>query len=147
MLAMKKRGFGAGKWNGLGGKVELDETVEEAAAREVREESGVVVGNLVKRAEIDVLWRDEPDKDQRLHVFFSDIWTGEPAESEEMAPKWFEDTVLPHDEMWPSDREWLPMLVGKRQLYGRILFGENRVLDSDYDDVISWRSDEPIHDR
>ena len=40
LLGMKKRGFGAGKWNGFGGKLEAGETVVEAAAREVREECG-----------------------------------------------------------------------------------------------------------
>ncbi len=33
LLGMKKRGFGAGKWNGFGGKVEPGETIEEAAIR------------------------------------------------------------------------------------------------------------------
>ena len=40
---MKKRGFGEGKWNGFGGKVEVGETIVEAAAREVKEECGYVV--------------------------------------------------------------------------------------------------------
>ena len=43
LLGMKKRGFGVGKWNGFGGKVEPGETVVEAAAREVREECGYCV--------------------------------------------------------------------------------------------------------
>jgi len=33
LLGYKKRGFGAGKWNGFGGKVEIGETVEDAAKR------------------------------------------------------------------------------------------------------------------
>lgn len=33
LLGMKKRGFGAGRWNGFGGKVDRDETIEEAAKR------------------------------------------------------------------------------------------------------------------
>ena len=33
LLGMKKRGFGEGRWNGFGGKVEEDETIEEAAIR------------------------------------------------------------------------------------------------------------------
>ncbi len=40
LLGMKKRGFGEGKWNGFGGKVNLidgryQETIEEAAMREL----------------------------------------------------------------------------------------------------------------
>ena len=41
LLGMKKRGFGMGKWNGFGGKVEPDETVEAAARRELEEEAGL----------------------------------------------------------------------------------------------------------
>lgn len=33
LLGMKKRGFGVGKWNGFGGKVQPGETIEDAARR------------------------------------------------------------------------------------------------------------------
>lgn len=33
LLGMKKRGFGHGRWNGFGGKVEAGENVRDAAAR------------------------------------------------------------------------------------------------------------------
>lgn len=33
LLGMKKRGFGEGRWNGFGGKVQGGETVEEGAIR------------------------------------------------------------------------------------------------------------------
>jgi len=33
LLGMKKRGFGAGRWNGFGGKVDADETILQAAKR------------------------------------------------------------------------------------------------------------------
>jgi 8-oxo-dGTP diphosphatase/2-hydroxy-dATP diphosphatase len=34
-LGMKKRGFGASRWNGFGGKVNEEEEIEDAAIREV----------------------------------------------------------------------------------------------------------------
>ena len=42
LLAMKKRGFGEWKWNGVGGKLEGNETVQEAAVREAQEEISVI---------------------------------------------------------------------------------------------------------
>ena len=33
LLGMKKRGFGMGRWNGFGGKVQAGETIEEGAIR------------------------------------------------------------------------------------------------------------------
>lgn len=41
LLGMKKRGFGKGKWNGFGGKVEQGETMVESAVRELKEEAGI----------------------------------------------------------------------------------------------------------
>ena len=38
LLAMKKRGFGEGKWNGVGGKPNAGESIEEVAVRETKEE-------------------------------------------------------------------------------------------------------------
>ena len=43
LLAMKKRGFGEGKWNGAGGKVETGETIIQAASRELGEETGIEI--------------------------------------------------------------------------------------------------------
>lgn len=33
LLGLKKRGFGLGKWNGFGGKVEIGETITDSAIR------------------------------------------------------------------------------------------------------------------
>ena len=43
LLGMKKRGFGEGRWNGFGGKVEVGESIVGGAVREVREECGLEV--------------------------------------------------------------------------------------------------------
>lgn len=42
LLGRKKRGFGAGKWNGFGGKIEAGETIRQCAVRELREEAGLL---------------------------------------------------------------------------------------------------------
>lgn len=45
LLGMKKRGFGVGKWNGFGGKISSQETILEAAQRELKEEAGITAIN------------------------------------------------------------------------------------------------------
>ena len=47
LLGLKKRGFGSGKYNGFGGKVELNESIYQAALRETQEECGIVPINPI----------------------------------------------------------------------------------------------------
>ena len=74
---MKKRGFGAGKFNGFGGKFEPGESVPAAAARELFEECGLVAHMLVWRAQLLFTFRDS-GKLMRVHVFDATEWSGEP---------------------------------------------------------------------
>lgn len=127
LLAMKKRRFGAGKWNGVGGKVEPSETIVEAAAREAKEEIGVEIISPRKVAIFDFYFPDAAQGrawEQQVHVFLADSWQGEPAESEEMAPQWFKSDRLPFDSMWKDDPYWLPRVLNGEKVRGFFAFDE-----------------------
>jgi mutator protein MutT len=116
LLAMKKRGFGEGRWNGVGGKVEEGETIESAMIRETQEEINVTPTTFEKVADIRF---DEYFKGERtlmhVHIFIATKWQGEPEESEEMKPQWFAIDTIPYDAMWNDDAYWLPqVLAGKK---------------------------------
>ena len=123
-LAMKKRRFGAGRWNGTGGKVEGSESVEDAVMRETQEEIGVVVKNFKKIAELNFTFPHKKEWNQVTHVYFCEEWEGEPIETEEMNPKWFEVDTLPFPQMWPDDIFWLPEVLRGRLVKGTFVFGE-----------------------
>jgi ADP-ribose pyrophosphatase YjhB (NUDIX family) len=127
LLAMKKRGFGAGKFNGAGGKVQQGESIEAAAVRETEEEVCVKVAeqDLVKVAEHMFHFQDKPEWDIQCHVFFTRAWAGEPAESEEMAPEWFDRSQLPFDRMWVDDKYWLPMVLRGDYVKGTFHFSND----------------------
>lgn len=128
LLAMKKRGFGKGWWNGVGGKVEGEETIEQAAKREAFEEIGVKPTVLEKVATINFYFLDESiDKDwnQQMHVFLCDKWAGKPAESEEMRPKWHKRNDLPVDKMWAGDRIWMPLILSGENIIADFAFNRN----------------------
>ena len=113
LLGMKKRGFGVGKWNGFGGKVESGETVREGALREMREECGVDIPSSAL-TEAGVLAFDFPDGScgpLLVHVFKASGYTGKIEESEEMAPRWFETNSIPFDQMWQDDEHWFPLFL------------------------------------
>lgn len=124
LLGMKKRGFGAGKWNGFGGKLMPGESVEAATKRELREESGIVAEKLEYIGVIDFEFSGNPEI-QRVFFFRVDEFIGRPKEGEEMRPKWFALDKIPFEEMWPDDRYWMPLLLEHKQFRGRFLFDKD----------------------
>lgn len=129
LLGMKKRDFGKGRWNGIGGKVEEGENIKVAAIRELQEEIGVVCREAdLKQVAVLKFRSDNQKLDWDAHVFFIDTWEGEPVESDEMLPKWFLKDRLPFSEMWPDDTFWFPYLLSGKFIQGKFTLdaeGEN----------------------
>jgi 8-oxo-dGTP diphosphatase/2-hydroxy-dATP diphosphatase len=124
LLGMKKRGFGVGRWNGFGGKLVQGETIREAAVREVQEEAGIVVDGLQKVGILEFEFKGSPEI-LEVHIFKVEHFSGEPAESEEMKPQWFELGEIPFDTMWPDDRYWMPLFLAGKKFKGKFFFGES----------------------
>jgi len=125
LLIMKKRGFGAGKWNGPGGKIKQNETPEQAAIREVEEETGYQPSNLINLGYIEFIWPHQEENNQICHIFITKNFSGEIRESEESLPEWWDINKIPLDKMWPDDTYWLlDALAGKETKY-RFFFDEN----------------------
>ncbi|MDR0343200.1 MAG: 8-oxo-dGTP diphosphatase [Nocardiopsaceae bacterium] len=124
LLGRKKRGFGAGMIMGLGGKAEPGESQAGCAVREAGEEAGIAVepGSLAWRAELSFVFPSRPELDALVTVFFGLAWAGEPRESEEMAPEWFDLASLPLDQMWDDEAYWLPQVMAGEALAGVITY-------------------------
>ena len=128
-LALKKKGFGVGRWNGVGGKVQEGESIEDATKREAQEEIGVHILSMQKMAEITFLFPHHPDWDEVAHIYLSSHWKGEPYETEEMGtPTWFDTDKLPYDGMWAADKDWLPLILQGKYLKGTVVFGTNDIV-------------------
>ena len=130
LLGMKKDGFGKGKWNGLGGKIENNETPKAAAIREVYEEGGVripesAVEKFAELTFLSVKGTDEKKLDMFVHVFVARDWEGNPQETGEMLPKWFSAREIPFESMWVDDVHWLPLVIEGKKFRAEFTFGED----------------------
>lgn len=139
LLAMKKRGFGQGRYNGVGGKIEANETVEQAVVRECQEEIGVTPTSFRKMAQMVF---DEQHNGARevleVHAFICDAWRGIPVETEEMAPEWFRLNHIPYQQMWDDDPYWLPQILEGKLLKARFtLDSQDKVIKKSVQEVTS----------
>ena len=118
LLAMKKRGFGEGKYNGVGGKIEGTETPEAAMLRETKEEIGVTP---IQYDKVGVVSFDEFYKDEKVHLIFHLYMV---TEWEEMQPKWFSIDSIPYNQMLPDDKYWLPLILEGKKIDAYFDFDE-----------------------
>jgi 8-oxo-dGTP diphosphatase / 2-hydroxy-dATP diphosphatase len=131
LLGMKKRGFGIGKWNGYGGKLEESETIEECAKRELQEECNIVARKL-QRMGFLCFKMIESSKILRVHVFQTSEFDNEAIETEEMKPRWYLESEIPYEGMWPDDQHWLPLLLENKRFIGRFAYeDDDTIIDFD----------------
>lgn len=131
LLIRKKRGLGAGKVNGPGGRLEPGETPVEAAIREIGEELRVVPRGVERRGELAFQFTD--GYGLFCHVFTATGCDGEPEETDEATPLWTPLDAIPFDEMWADDRLWIPHMLAQRWFAGRFIFDADAMLDHEID--------------
>jgi 8-oxo-dGTP diphosphatase/2-hydroxy-dATP diphosphatase len=129
LLGMKKRGFGEGKWNGFGGKLEAGETIEQAAIRELEEESGISVSTIEKIGILEFYF-DGKDDFLETHIYIGKDISGTPVESEEMRPQWFDIDEIPFHSMWDDDSHWFPIFLKEEIFNGKFFFNDNNIMHS-----------------
>lgn len=117
----KANDFHAGKWNGLGGKLEPGETPEECVVREIREESGLEIRDPVLHGMLTFPAFDEVD-DWYVFVFSAADFSGALIDSPEGRLAWIEDQALLDLNLWEGDRIFLPWLDAGRFFSGKFTY-------------------------
>ncbi|KAG7097602.1 hypothetical protein E1B28_004937 [Marasmius oreades] len=131
LLGLKKRGFGTGKYNGFGGKVEPGESSLQAATRELEEEAGIRAA--LELAGVFFFVSDKEDKAFHIDIYRGENFTGLITETDEMRPQWFsfreahiqtpeQLPPIPFHQMWETDPYWIPLLVNRQPFAGRADF-------------------------
>lgn len=129
LLIRKKRGLGAGKMNGPGGKIEPGETPLQAVLRETQEELAIGVSDA---RELGILHFQFTDGLAiKCYVFRASRFTGTPTETEEATPHWTALEEIPYGEMWADDRYWLPHLLREEPFHAYFEFAGETMLSRD----------------
>jgi 8-oxo-dGTP diphosphatase len=127
LLIHKKRGLGAGKINGPGGRIEPPETERECAVREVGEELRIRPSGVRRAGTLRFQFTD--GYSIQAEVFTATGFDGTPTETDEARPLWFSVDALPYDRMWADDALWMPLMFAGRAFQGRFVFEKDRMLD------------------
>ncbi len=128
LLIHKKRGFGKGKINGPGGKIEPGETPYECAIRETQEELCITPTGVT---DVGLLHFQFVDGYSIYgHVFTATGFEGTPTETDEAIPLWYPVDELPFDRMWEDDHTWIPHMLEGRHFSGHYIFDGDHMLDA-----------------
>ena len=126
LLIHKKRGLGAGKINGPGGRIDPGETPEACAIREIQEE--LCVTPLCPRPAGELRFQFTDGYSLHGYVYRADDIKGEPQETDEASPLWTSLDAIPYERMWADDRIWFPHLLNGQLFTGRFLFDGDSML-------------------
>lgn len=112
-----------GKWIGVGGKCEADESPDECMLREVREETGLEITRWHYRGIVTFVSDTWPN--EYMHLFTATEWQGEPDMSidDEGTLAWIRKSDLPIADgigdpsinLWEGDKLFLLLLLDERQ--------------------------------
>ena len=105
-----------GKYNGLGGKLDVGESIAAGMRREILEECGLVVRHMSLRGTISWPGFGKDGADWFGFIFRIDGWDGTPHEgNHEGTLEWVAVQRLPQLPMWESDRLFLPMVFDQSE--------------------------------
>lgn len=105
----KKNDPNAGKWIGIGGKVEAGEDYEECMLREVREETGIELSNWKYRGIVDFssdVWDDE-----RMHLYTAETTVWDVSTCNEGILKWIDESEIEILNLWEGDKVFLKLIL------------------------------------
>ncbi|MEM7395504.1 MAG: 8-oxo-dGTP diphosphatase, partial [Verrucomicrobiota bacterium] len=141
LLIHKKRGLGAGKINGPGGRLEPGEKPHECAVREVEEELVTTPTGLTACGELKFEFTDG----YSIHafVFKATDCDRDPSETEEARPEWFSLDAIPYEKMWADDRLWIPMMLDGITFEGRFLFDGDAMVTCQIDQHVELKFGTP----
>ncbi|MCQ2776638.1 MAG: 8-oxo-dGTP diphosphatase [Bacilli bacterium] len=103
-----------GKWIGVGGKIEPNETPLEGIIRELKEETGLDLKSAKLRAK---LYFYNNDYGEVIYQYTSEDFEGELIDCDEGTLKWVPFDQIMFLPLWEGDKEFLPLLINEKTPY------------------------------
>ena len=122
----KKNDVHEGKWNGLGGKFEHGESPEECAAREVKEESGLLIKNPKMHGFITFPMFDGK-KDWYVFLFTVKEFKGKLIDSNEGRLEWISNNKLLELNLWEGDKIFIPWLMQDKFFSAKFVYENGKL--------------------
>ena len=105
----------AGKWIGVGGKFEENESPDECLVREVKEETGLTLTRWRCRGIVTFVSDEWPT--EYMHLFTADGFEEQLADCDEGELAWVKKEDVPALRLWEGDRVFLELLTREEPFF------------------------------
>lgn len=122
----KDQDINHGKWIGVGGKFEFQESPEDCLLREVREETGLALTRWQFRGIVTFCYNE--DEAEYMHLFTADGWEGTLRDCDEGELRWIPKDQIGSLNLWEGDRIFLRLLAEDAPFFSLKLTYHNDVL-------------------
>ena len=139
---IKKQGdIHIGKWNGLGGKVDLGESIKSCAIRELNEESGLSAEYFDFAGHITFPEFDKHGNDWSVYVFRAYGPSGDMIECDEGELSWVPKDEILSLNLWEGDKHFIPYVLSNKIFFGEFCYesGELSSYTLDFADYLSGK--------
>lgn len=110
-----------GKWIGIGGHIEKDETPDDCFVREVREETGIELNSFTKRGVVDFV--SDSAENERMHLYTASVNSSNFSECNEGTLKWIPKDEILKLNLWEGDKHFLvPLINGETNISMRLVY-------------------------
>ena len=122
----KKNDINHNKWIGVGGRREKNESIDECAIRETKEETGLDVHSLSCAGEVLFV-----DKNNQIMMYVYEItdFSGQLIECDEGDLKWIPIKDIYNYPMWEGDKAFLPKVINHEPYFKmKLVYDEDKLI-------------------
>jgi len=125
----KANDYHEAKWNGVGGKFELDESPEDCMQREILEETGLIVTKYDYSGLLTFPNFYGDGATTFCFVYKITGFTGDLINSPEGHLEWIDDSKLLDLNLWGGDKVFLPWVLESKKFSAKLIYKAKEFID------------------